>query len=70
MELKEDFPGAHYNLGESLRKLGDLSEAETHYRRAISLDEKDALQKFSLVKVVIDNTAAHSTERLTEALTM
>ena len=69
VELKEEFPAAYFSLGEALSNLGELGEAEAHYRRAIALDGgKDTLQLFSLVKVIIDSTAAHTTERLTEAL--
>ena len=71
VELKEDFTAAHFSLGEALRNLGELAEAEVHYRMAITQDGKrDALQMFSLVKVIIDNTAAHTSDRLTEALNM
>ena len=71
VELKEDFPAAHFSLGEALSNLGELAEAEVHYRRAVTPDGKrDTLQIFSLVKVITDNTAAHTSDRLTEALNM
>lgn len=68
--MKEDLAGAHTSLGQTLTELGELGEAEAHYRRAMALDSKELLNKFGLVKVILDHAAVHTTDRLMEALTM
>ena len=70
MELKEDFPEAHTSVGETLLELGELDEAEGHFRQAMALNSDDALNRFRLVKVILDRTTAQTTERLTEAINM
>ena len=70
LELKEDFVGAHANLAEVHLELGEMEEAEVHLRRAMALDSQDYLTQFTLAKLILDNSAAHTTDRLTEALTM
>lgn len=70
MELKEDFARAHTSLGETLLELGELDEAETHLRQALALDSQDTVNKFRLVKLILDRTTAQTTDRLTEALNM
>ena len=70
LELKEDFAGAHTSLGEAHLGLGELEEAQLHFRRAMALDSQDLENKFKLVKLIIDHPTAHTTEKLTEAVTM
>ena len=70
LELKEDMSAAHFSLGEALLNLRETANAEIHFRRAISLDGQDILQKFGLVKVILEDTTTHTPERLTEALNM
>ena len=70
MELKEDFAEAHTSLGETLLELGELDEAERHFRLAMALDSEDALNRFRLVKVILDRATSQTTEKLTEAINM
>lgn len=70
LDLKEDFAEAHTNLGESLLELGELDEAERHFRRKLVLDSEDNMNRFRLVKVILDHTTAQTMERLTEAINM
>ena len=70
VELKEDSAEAHVSLGEVLLELGQLDEAELHFRTASGLDSPDFLSQLRLVKLILDHSAAHTTDRLTEALNM
>ena len=70
MELKEDYAGAHAGIGETHLELGELVEAESHLRRAIALDSQDFMSQFQLVKLILDHSATHTIDRLTEALDM
>ena len=69
MELKEDHAEVHASLGEAYVELGEMEKAEIHLRRASDLNSQDFLTQFKLVKLILDHTAAHTIERLTEALT-
>ena len=70
MKLKEDHAEVHASLGEAYVELGEIKKAEIHFRRASDLNSQDSLTQFKLVKLILDHSAAHTTERLTEALTM
>jgi tetratricopeptide (TPR) repeat protein len=48
MVLRSQSPGAHYNLGNALRDKGQLDEAITEYREAISLNEDYASAHYNL----------------------
>ena len=68
--MKEDYAEVHASLGEAHLKLGEMEEAEMHLRRASDLNSQDFLTQFKLVKLILDHTAAHTTDRLTDALSM
>ena len=70
LELKEDSAGVHASLGEAHLELGEMEKAEMHLRRASDLNSQDSPTQFKLAKLILDHTAAHTIERLTEALTM
>ena len=44
---------AHSNLGESLIKMGQLEDAEKHFRASLALEPNHTLTKFRLASVAI-----------------
>ena len=65
-----DYTAAHSYLGIAHQELGELAEAEKHFREVIKLDSTDILNRFRLVKVILDHSSAHTRERLMEAIQM
>ena len=62
LRLKNDFPGAHNDLGNALRDIGRVEEAIAEYREAIRLDKDYALAHLNLGR------ALGSQGRLDEAI--
>ena len=66
MKLKPDYAIAHSNLGHAHQELGEMGEAEHHYREALRLDGNHTLTKFRLAKLISD-TGPKTVRRLEEA---
>ena len=54
VKLKPDYGIAHSNLGHAHQELGEMKEAELHYREALKLDWNHTLTKFRLAKLISD----------------
>ena len=66
MKVKPDYAIAHSNLGNAHHELGEMVDAELHYREALKLNGNHTLSKFRLAKLITD--APHKTvTRLLEA---
>ena len=66
MKLKPDYAVGHSNLGNAHQELGEMSEAELHFREALRLDSNHTLTAFRLAKLIID-LPARTLPRLLEA---
>lgn len=66
VKVKPDYAIAHSNLGNAHQELGEMKEAEEHYRRALKLDENHLLTKFRLAKLISD-VSPRTLQRLLEA---
>ncbi len=45
LEIEPDYPEAHFNLGNSLRALGQASEAESHYAASVENEKRWGVDK-------------------------
>ena len=70
IQLNAKYAKAHVNLGDLHLELGELADAERHFREAVRLDTSDFLSLFKVVKVILDHSSAHSRERLLEGVEM
>ena len=67
VKLKPDYAIAHSNLGNAHQELGEMVEAEQHYREALTLDGNHTLTKFRLAKLITDIPHMKTVPRLLEA---
>ena len=69
VKLKPEYAIAHSNLGHAHQELGEMADAELHFREALKLDSNHMLTKFRLAKLISD-VGPKTTGRLREADTL
>ena len=65
LRLNSEDSFAHSNLGEAYKELGDTSQAEYYYRKALDLDGDNKLTQFRLGALIV-NSGSGTVERFLE----